>query len=290
MQSVMQEEMRREMLRTQYEQGRKDAINSALSRYVLYKFFFFFISYSDFLWGLSFRDIESDMALEKVLATKGQQQQELIGNLLEDEKYQREAFRSLFMKEDARHSELCMQVEQIQSQLASLTMVEMTKKDLKVEFEKDVMREKRETLTEMLMSLMDQKEARQAELSARLNELEKHKSQETDNYWLIQYQKLLDAKPTGLLEAEKAIDPDLKDVLVKAGAEDYVPILAIKDVNKKQVMYMNDKQLSEVTLSFCPSPTKSWNASIILYLLFRGAFASAPTKGRSQAPPLARGH
>jgi len=36
MQSVMQEEMRREMLRTQYEQGRKDAINSALSRYVLY--------------------------------------------------------------------------------------------------------------------------------------------------------------------------------------------------------------------------------------------------------------
>lgn len=223
MQSVMQEEMRREMLRTQYEQGRKDAINSALSR-----------------------DIESDMALEKVLATKGQQQQELIGNLLEDEKYQREAFRSLFMKEDARHSELCMQVEQIQSQLASLTMVEMTKKDLKVEFEKDVMREKRETLTEMLMSLMDQKEARQAELSARLNELEKHKSQETDNYWLIQYQKLLDAKPQGLLEAEKAIDPDLKDVLVRAGAEDYVPILAIKDVNKKQVMYMNDKQLSEL--------------------------------------------
>ena len=215
------------------------------------------------MWGLSFRDIESDMALEKVLATKGQQQQELIGNLLEDEKYQREAFRSLFMKEDARHSELCMQVEQIQSQLASLTMVEMTKKDLKVEFEKDVMREKRETLTEMLMSLMDQKEARQAELSARLNELEKHKSQETDNYWLIQYQKLLDAKPQGLLEAEKAIDPDLKDVLVRAGAEDYVPILAIKDVNKKQVMYMNDKQLSEVSLSeffffFSSSFIKCW--------------------------------
>jgi E3 ubiquitin-protein ligase LRSAM1 len=64
-----------------------------------------------------------------------------------------------------------------------------------VEFEKDVMREKRETLTGMLMALMDQKEARQAELNDRLTELEKHKSQETDNYWLIQYQKLLDSKP-----------------------------------------------------------------------------------------------
>ena len=64
-----------------------------------------------------------------------------------------------------------------------------------MEFEKDVMREKRETLTGMLMALMDQKEARQAELNDRLTELEKHKSQETDNYWLIQYQKLLDSKP-----------------------------------------------------------------------------------------------
>ena len=32
----MQEEMRREMLRTQYEQGRKDVINTALSKYVIF--------------------------------------------------------------------------------------------------------------------------------------------------------------------------------------------------------------------------------------------------------------
>ena len=48
------------------------------------------------------------------------------------------------------------------------------------------MREKRETLTSMLMTLMEQKEERQAELASRLDELEKHKNQETDNYWLIQ--------------------------------------------------------------------------------------------------------
>ena len=64
-----------------------------------------------------------------------------------------------------------------------------------VEFENDLMKGKRETLTQMLMALMEQKEARHTELKARLNELEKHKSEETDNYWLIQYQKLLDSKP-----------------------------------------------------------------------------------------------
>lgn len=57
------------------------------------------------------------------------------------------------------------------------------------------MKEKRETLTQMLIALMEQKEERQTELHSRLNELEKHKSEETENYWLIQYQKLLDSKP-----------------------------------------------------------------------------------------------
>lgn len=76
--------------------------------------------------------MESEKAVEHVLNVKGQQQKELIGNLLEDEKYQREAFATLYMRQDARHKEICSQVEQIQSELASLTMVEMTKKDLKV--------------------------------------------------------------------------------------------------------------------------------------------------------------
>lgn len=223
MQSVLEEEMKRERQRIQYEQGRNDVINSARSK-----------------------DIENDQAIERELASKGQHQKELIGNLLDDEKCQRNAFATLFTKQDARHKEITSQVEQIQSELASLTMVEMTKKDLKVEFEKDVMREKRETLTGMLMALMDQKEARQAELNDRLTELEKHKSQETDNYWLIQYQKLLDSKPKGLLEAEQQIDPVLKSVLSKAGAEDYMAIFAMKGVTMKQASFMTDKELSEL--------------------------------------------
>ena len=80
-----------------------------------------------------FRDIENDKAIERELASKGQHQKELIGNLLADEKCQRNAFATLFTKQDARHKEITSQVEQIQSELASLTMVEMTKKDLKVQ-------------------------------------------------------------------------------------------------------------------------------------------------------------
>jgi hypothetical protein len=56
----------------------------------------------------------------------------LISNLLEDEKYQRDAFAVQLIKQDSRHGQICSQVEQIQNELASLTMVEMTKRDLQV--------------------------------------------------------------------------------------------------------------------------------------------------------------
>ena len=57
------------------------------------------------------------------------------------------------------------------------------------------MKEKREQLTAILIQLMDQKKARQDELTSRLSETEENRTEEQDNYWLIQYQKLLDNKP-----------------------------------------------------------------------------------------------
>ena len=45
------------------------------------------------------RDQENDRAVEEVLASKGKQQKELISGLLEDEKYQRDAFSALLIKQ-----------------------------------------------------------------------------------------------------------------------------------------------------------------------------------------------
>jgi len=223
MQRQMAEEMRREQLRNEYEEGKKSIVSSALSS-----------------------DLENSKAIGAVLATKGKHQEELISNLLADEKYQREAFSSLFVQQDVRHKEICERVEQIQSELASLTMVEMTKKDLKMEFERDTMAEKREMLTKMLLQLMDQKTERAKELQSRLQEMEEHRNEETENYWLIQYQKLLDAKPKHLTQMEDKVEPLLKEVLMEAGAEEYVPVFALKRVTLKQLSYMKDKELSEM--------------------------------------------
>eukprot|EP00095_Tigriopus_kingsejongensis_P011741 maker-scaffold613_size124221-snap-gene-0.33 protein:Tk11741 transcript:maker-scaffold613_size124221-snap-gene-0.33-mRNA-1 annotation:"e3 ubiquitin-protein ligase lrsam1-like" len=223
MQRLFAEEMRRERMFRQYEDGKQEVVNNAMTV-----------------------DLENDKALDQVLSSKGKHQQELISNLLEDEKYQREAFSALFLKQDARHKLITSQVEQIQNELASLTIVEMTKKDLKMEFERDAMEEKRETLTKMLLQLMDQKTERAKELQERLKELDDTRSADTENYWLIQYQKLLDNKPKKMVEAEAKIEPALKDLLISAGAEEYIPILALRNIRLKQLSHMKDQDLCEL--------------------------------------------
>ena len=71
--------------------------------------------------------------MEDVLASKGKQKTELISQMLEDEKYQREAFQALLLKEDHRALEISEQMSRIQNELAALTVVEMKKRDMKVE-------------------------------------------------------------------------------------------------------------------------------------------------------------
>ena len=105
---MMEEEMQREATRRQYE-ARQEVIQTALSS-----------------------SLDNDRSVEKVLNVKGKQQKELISSLLEDEKYQREAFQRLLLQQDDRNLQINDQLQHIQNELASLTQVEMKKRDLQV--------------------------------------------------------------------------------------------------------------------------------------------------------------
>lgn len=70
----------------------------------------------------------------------------------------------------------------------------------------ELMGEKRETLTKLLLDLMEKKQQRADDLQRIMGEMETGKEKEQENYWLIQYQKLLDSKPKGLENAENNLD------------------------------------------------------------------------------------
>jgi len=190
--------------------------------------------------------LENDKAVEDVLASKGKQKSELISKMLEDEKYQREAFQALLLQQDHRALEITEQMSRIQNELASLTFVEMKKRDMKVEFEMELMSEKRETLTKLLLDLMQRKQQRADDLQKMMQEMEDGKEKEQENYWLIQYQKLLDSKPKGLEAVEKKLDTKVKEILANCGAEEYIPLFAKKELTFKELQYMEDKELKEL--------------------------------------------
>ena len=50
-----------------------------------------------------------------------------------------------------------------------------------------------------------------------------------------------------MVEAEQKIDPDLREVLTKAGGEDLIPIFALRNVTLKQLSYMKDQDLIDVS-------------------------------------------
>eukprot|EP00088_Acartia_fossae_P032609 TRINITY_DN33368_c0_g3_i2.p1 TRINITY_DN33368_c0_g3~~TRINITY_DN33368_c0_g3_i2.p1 ORF type:complete len:753 (+),score=281.15 TRINITY_DN33368_c0_g3_i2:53-2311(+) len=221
MQLMMEDELQKEATRRQYEQRQgivQEALNSTL---------------------------ENDRAVETVLQSKGKQQEQLIGKLLEDEKYQREAFSSLLLQQDSRSQEISEQMDRIQAELASLTVVEMKKRDMKVEFEMEVLKEKRETLTNILLDLIQKKKERAGDLQELLREMESGKEADQENYWLIQYQKLMDMKPDTVVLAEEHLDPKVKRVLSEAGADKYKPLFAKKNITFKELSFADDKILKQ---------------------------------------------
>jgi len=225
MQMMMEEEMQKKATMKLYE-DRQGVIQSALTS-----------------------TLESDKAVEEVLSSKGKQQTELISKMLEDEKYQREAFQALLLQQDHRASEISDQMAMIQNELAALTMVEMKKKDMKVEFEMQLMVGKRETLTKLLLDLMEKKQQRADDLQKMMKDMETGKEEEQENYWLIQYQKLLDSKPKGLENAEKNLDTKVRDLLSSCGGDEYLPLFAKKQISMKALLFMEDKDLKELGVS-----------------------------------------
>lgn len=193
--------------------------------------------------------LESDKAVEDVLASKGREKTALITKMLDDEKYQREAFQALLLQQDHKALEIGEQMSRIQNELASLTSVELKKKDLKVEFEMELMAEKRETLTKLLLDLIGKKQQRAEDLQRMMQEMEHGKEKEQENYWLIQYQKLLDSKPKGLEAAEEKLDSKVKQLLTSCGGEEFIPLFAKKELTFKEVQYMEDKDLRGIGIT-----------------------------------------
>nr|CAD7392507.1 unnamed protein product [Timema cristinae] len=211
METLLEEECRREAKLREYEEGRAEATRTLLSQ-----------------------EVETDKQLATLLLSQGQAQSELVGRLQKDEELQRAAVAALLERGDARSWALVHQVAVVESQLASLTALEMERKKLEMNEQIFDLSEKRVALSAMLVDLLSQQADRRRQLLNTLDEMERRrwisdqeKGEKSDeDFWLLQYQRLLDSRPYSLVEMERSLDPMLAQHLVVHGAIHCLPFLA----------------------------------------------------------------
>lgn len=169
---------------------------------------------------------------------------QLVERINQDEEWQKSAVATLISKNDARSWGLVEQIKIVESQIAAMTNYEIDKKKMNQEEIFNDVAIKRANLTMVLLDLMDQQEQRKHQLLETLSAMENQRTE--DDFWLIQYQKLLDQREV-MQNSQASIDPVLGYHFLLNGVVHVVPFL-LRIWNKKDfdLERVNDEDLKNV--------------------------------------------
>uniref|UniRef100_A0A6Q2YX38 RING-type domain-containing protein n=1 Tax=Esox lucius TaxID=8010 RepID=A0A6Q2YX38_ESOLU len=203
------------------------------------------------------RSLESqDRKFDQVLSLQQLDKSKAIAQILQEEEMQKAAFQALQLQKDSVHGYIREQIRLIEGELMQLTRLEVKRRDLDTENLQEVLLDQRSALSDLLQQLLKQKDQREVELRQVLAEMELKSDSNQQNYWMIQYQRLLDAKPLSLRMEEAGVERDLVNLLCTLSAQHYLPIMAHHRVTAQALRHMTPQDLSKVCVcSLSPSPT-----------------------------------
>ncbi|CAL4060276.1 unnamed protein product, partial [Meganyctiphanes norvegica] len=189
-----------------------------------------------------------DEHLEGVMNAKMVDKELWVETLMEDEIVQAAAFRLLLLDMDLKRNNILRQISQVEYELARLSWLEVRKRKHSVQYGSTTMLEQRSTLAGLLRSLLKQKDDRESELTDWFTQVKEMQPDEEDaqDFWLIQYQRLLSMKPSGLAEAEQKLDPEVLAILQIANALELAPVFARHEINKQRLLDMTIEEAEEL--------------------------------------------
>ncbi|XP_027799799.2 E3 ubiquitin-protein ligase LRSAM1 isoform X4 [Marmota flaviventris] len=141
---------------------------------------------------------EMDERFQQILSWQQMDQNKAISQILQESAMQKAAFEALQVKKDLMHRQIRNQIRLIETELLQLTQLELKRKSLDTEALQEVVSGQRRALSSLLQQLLKEKKQREEELREILTELEAKSETKQENYWLIQYQRLLNQKPLSL--------------------------------------------------------------------------------------------
>ncbi|XP_077643969.1 E3 ubiquitin-protein ligase LRSAM1 isoform X4 [Lonchura striata] len=162
---------------------------------------------------------EMDQKFQQILAWQQLDQNKAVSQILQQIEIQKTAFEALQVKKDLMH-------RQIRNQ--------------------EAVTEQRRALGCLLQQLLKEKKQREEELQQILLEMEAKSETKQENYWLIQYQRLLNQKPLSLKLQEKGLEQQLVTLLLELSAEQYVPIFAHHRISLETLSTMSTSDLEKL--------------------------------------------
>ncbi|XP_016143474.1 E3 ubiquitin-protein ligase LRSAM1-like isoform X2 [Sinocyclocheilus grahami] len=190
-----------------------------------------------------------DRKFDQVLSLQQLDKSKAISQILQEEEMQKAAFEALQLQKDSVHAYIRNQIKLIETELMQLTKLEVKRRNLDTENLQEVLADQRTALTDLLLQLLKQKDQREEELRMVLVEMEQKSESNQQNYWMIQYQRLLDAKPLSLRMQEAAVDADLGNLLCKLSAQHYLPIIAHHRITAEALRHMTTKDLRKLGIN-----------------------------------------
>ncbi|XP_052412820.1 E3 ubiquitin-protein ligase LRSAM1 [Carassius gibelio] len=190
-----------------------------------------------------------DRKFEQVLSLQQLDKNKAISQILQEEEMQKAAFEALQLQKDSVHAYIRNQIKLIEGELMQLTKLEVKRKNLDTENLQEVLADQRTALTDLLQQLLKQKDQREEELRMVLVAMEQKSESNQQNYWMIQYQRLLDAKPLSLRMQEAAVDADLGNLLCNLSAQHYLPIIAHHRITAEALRHMTTKDLQKLGIN-----------------------------------------
>ncbi|KAI6075890.1 E3 ubiquitin-protein ligase LRSAM1 [Aix galericulata] len=223
MQQMLAESYKNKLIQMTYESRRQDLVNQACSSLA-----------------------EMDQKFQQILAWQQLDQNKAVSQILQQSEMQKAAFEALQLKKDLMHRQIRNQIKLIETELLQLTQLELKRQELDTETLQGVIMEQRQALGYLLQQLLKEKKQREEELQQILLEMEAKSETKQENYWLIQYQRLLNQKPLSLKLQEEGLEKQLVNLLIELSAEQYVPVFAHHRISLQVLSTMTASDLEKM--------------------------------------------
>ncbi|OQV21196.1 putative E3 ubiquitin-protein ligase LRSAM1 [Hypsibius exemplaris] len=143
------------------------------------------------------------------------EQDNIINSLLQDESVQQEMFRSLQLKTDSVHQRIMRDMVMLENELAALSLLEQKQRDEQTVTAKNSLEDERIKLAKLYHNLVQEKQAREVQLRALLHDMQREAVKHEENFWLVQYSRLMEALPPGLRDFSSPANQSERKILEK---------------------------------------------------------------------------